>query len=60
MRSQLTQNQQRAAKHIIRNAGVNLYANDALRISDLSATTLKSTLQALLKKDICDRATDSI
>jgi len=56
--SQLTQNQKRAAKHIIRNAGANLYTNDALRISDLSATTLKSTLESLLKKDVCDRAED--
>jgi len=54
--SQLTQNQKKAAKHIIRNAGASLYANDALRISDLSATTLKSTLESLLKKDVCDRA----
>ncbi len=53
--SQLTQNQKRAAKHVIRNAGDALYANNALRTSDLSATTLKSALESLLKKDVCDR-----
>jgi len=55
---QLTPNQKRAAKHMIRNGGVNLYANQALRSSDLSATTLKSALESLLKKDVCDRIED--
>jgi len=56
--SELTPNQKKAAKHLIRNAGVTLYANDALRISDISATTLKSALTSLLKKDVCDREQD--
>ena len=53
--TQLTPNQKRAAKHVIRNDGLGLYANDTLRISDISATTLKSALEALLKKDVFDR-----
>jgi len=56
--SQLTPNQKNAAKHLIRNDGINLYTNNALRQSDISATTLKSALEALLKKDVCDRNQD--
>lgn len=54
----LTPNQKNSLKHIIHNNGLNLYSNENLRESNISATTLKSTLEALIKKDICDKSND--
>jgi len=54
----LTPNQKLTLKYIVKNDGKNLYANDNLMDSSLSATTLKSTLLALGKKDICDKKND--
>jgi hypothetical protein len=56
--TQLTLNQKKTLKYIIETGGVNLYSNDNLSDSTLSSTTLKSTLEALIKKDICDRKED--
>ncbi len=56
--SSLTPNQKTTLKYIVKNDGVNLYANDNLLDSNLSASTLKSTLESLMKKDICDRDKD--
>jgi AAA+ ATPase superfamily predicted ATPase len=56
--AQLTPNQKKSLKYIIRNDGLNLYVNDSLREADISATTLKSTLESLLKKDVCDKKND--
>ncbi len=54
----LTPNQKRTLKYIAYNDGRNLYSNSALSEANLSATTLKSTLEALMKKDICDKKGD--
>lgn len=56
--SSLTPNQKITLKYIILFDGTNLYANDNLSQTSLSASTLKSTLESLLKKDICDRVGD--
>ncbi len=51
----LTLNQKRTLKYIIKNDGKALYSNDNLTEFGINATTLKSTITALIKKDICDR-----
>lgn len=56
--SSLTPNQKIALKYIVSFDGTNLYSNDNLSQTNLSASTLKSTLESLLKKDICDRIGD--
>ncbi len=56
--TQLTPNQKNSLKYIITCDGKSLYSNDNLNQSGLSATTLKSTLEALIKKDICDKKND--
>ncbi len=56
--SDLTINQRKTLKYIIINDGKNLYANEQLGDAGLTASTLKSTLDGLLKKDICDRKND--
>jgi len=54
----LTPNQKNTLKYILECDGLNLYSNDNIKQSNLTATTLKSTLEALLKKDICDKKND--
>lgn len=56
--SSLTPNQKNTLKYIINFDGINLYSNDNLSQTSLSASTLKSTLESILKKDICDRLDD--
>lgn len=56
--TQLTPNQKNSLKYIIKCDGLSLYSNENLIGSNLTATTLKSTLEALLKKDICDKKDD--
>ena len=56
--SSLTPNQKITLKYIALFNGTNLYSNDNLDEINLSASTLKSTLESLLKKDICDRIDD--
>lgn len=56
--SSLTPNQKITLKYIVNFDGTNLYSNENLSQTNLSASTLKSTLESLLKKDICDRALD--
>lgn len=56
--STLTPNQKITLKYIALFDGKNLYSNDNLSEINLSASTLKSTLESLLKKDICDRIDD--
>ncbi|MEN4046985.1 ATP-binding protein [Sulfurimonas sp. NWX367] len=56
--SSLTPNQKNTLKYIVHVDGLNLYSNDHLQEFNFSATTLKSTLEALLKKDICDKKDD--
>lgn len=56
--SSLTPNQKITLKYITLFDGINLYSNDNLSEVNLSASTLKSTLESLLKKDICDRIND--
>lgn len=51
----LTPNQKRTLKYIINTAGIQMYNKDNLSDFDMNATTLKSTLSALIKKDICDK-----
>ena len=53
--SSLTPNQKITLKYIVSFDGTNLYSNENLSQTNLSASTLKSTLESLLKKDICDR-----
>jgi len=53
--SSLTPNQKIALKYIVLFDGTNLYSNENLSQTNLNASTLKSTLESLLKKDICDR-----
>ncbi len=53
--TQLTPNQKNSLKYIVKCDGLNLYSNENLKSSNLATTTLKSTLEALLKKDICDK-----
>lgn len=55
MWTQLTPNQKNTLKYIISFDGLNLYANENIKESNLTATTLKSTLEALIKKDICTK-----
>lgn len=54
----LTPNQKNTLKYIILCDGSGLYSNANLIGSNLTATTLKSTLEALMKKDICDKKQD--
>ena len=54
----LTLNQKKTLKYIVKNDGKKLYSNDNLSEFDISATTLKSTTEALIKKDICDKKND--
>lgn len=56
--SSLTPNQKITLKYIALFDGKNLYSNENLREVNLSASTLKSTLESLIKKDICDRVDD--
>ena len=56
--SDLTPNQKKTLKYIIHNDGRNLYANEQLSDFGLNASTLKSTLEGLMKKDICERKAD--
>jgi AAA+ ATPase superfamily predicted ATPase len=56
--SSLTPNQKITLKYITLFDGTNLYSNDNLSEVNLSASTLKSTLESLTKKDICDRVDD--
>lgn len=56
--SSLTPNQKNTLKYISQFDGTNLYSNDNLNQTNLNASTLKSTLASLLKKDICDRVDD--
>lgn len=53
--TQLTPNQKNSLKYILQTDGVDLYSNVNLSNSPFSASTLKSTLEALIKKDICDK-----
>ncbi|MEA1919552.1 MAG: ATP-binding protein, partial [Campylobacterota bacterium] len=59
MYSSLTPNQKITLKFIALFDGKNLYSNDNLSEVNLSASTLKSTLESLIKKDICDRVDDT-
>lgn len=56
--SSLTPNQKITLKYIVEFDGTNLYSNENLAQTNLSASTLKSTLESLIKKDICDRLVD--
>lgn len=56
--SDLTPNQKKTLKYIVRSDGRNLYANDQLGDTGLTASTLKSTLDGLMKKDVCERTDD--
>jgi uncharacterized protein len=56
--SDLTPNQKKTLKYIVRSDGRNLYANDQLGETGLTASTLKSTLDGLMKKDVCERTDD--
>ncbi len=56
--TQLTPNQKNTLKYIIAFDGMNLYTNENMNESNLNASTLKSTLEALIKKDICDKKGD--
>ena len=51
----LTPNQKTALKYIVLKKGKNLYSNDNLIDANLSASTLKSTISLLMKKDIIDK-----
>ena len=53
--SEITLNQKKTLKYIIRNNGENLYSAGNLIESYFTASTLKSTLESLLKKDIIDK-----
>ena len=54
----LTPNQKKAIKYIINNNGYNLYANETMQEASFTASTLKSALEALIKKDVCDKQND--
>lgn len=56
--SSLTPNQKVTLKYITLFDGTNLYSNDNMSEASLSASTLKSTLESLLKKDVIDRVDD--
>lgn len=56
----LTLNQKKAVKYIIQNGGQNLYSNDAMEKGGFAATTLKSAIESLIKKDICDKTKDTV
>lgn len=56
--SSLTPNQKNTLKYIVNFDGTNLYSNHNLSETNLSASTLKSTLESLTKKDICDKVAD--
>ncbi len=51
----LTPNQKTTLKYIVSEDGKNLYANENLSEANLNASTLKSTIEALLNKDIIDK-----
>ena len=51
----LTPNQKKTLKYILQNNGENIYSNNNLSEFNISASTLKSTIEALIKKDIFDR-----
>ncbi len=53
--SDLTPNQKKTLKYIVQSDGRNLYASEQLGETGLTASTLKSTLDGLMKKDVCDR-----
>jgi hypothetical protein len=54
----LTPNQKKTVKYILQYDGKSLYSIENLQQAGLAATTLKSTLEALVKKDVCDRRRD--
>lgn len=54
----LTPNQKNTLKYIVNFDGTSLYSNENLAQTSLSASTLKSALESLIKKDICDRIDD--
>ena len=56
--SSLTPNQKKTVKYILQHDGKSLYSIENLQEAGLAATTLKSTLDALVKKDVCDRTRD--
>lgn len=56
--SSLTPNQKKTVKYILQHDGKSLYSIENLQEAGLAATTLKSTLDALVKKDVCDRSRD--
>jgi len=51
----LTPNQKNTLKYIVHKSGENLYSNENLSDLALSASTLKSALESLIKKDIIDK-----
>jgi len=51
----LTPNQKSTLKYIVQKNGENLYSNENLSDLTLSASTLKSALESLTKKDIIDK-----
>lgn len=54
----LTPNQKSTLKYIVQKNGERLYANENLSDLTLSASTLKSTLESLIKKDVIDKKND--
>ncbi len=58
--SDLTPNQKKTLKYIVYSGGENIYNADSLNEFSLTASTVKSTVDALIKKDICDRKSDRV
>lgn len=54
----LTPNQKSTLKYIVQKNGESLYANENLSDLTLSASTLKSALESLIKKDVIDKKND--
>ncbi len=54
----LTPNQKSTLKYIVQKNGESLYSNENLSDLKLSASTLKSVLESLIKKDIIDKKND--
>ena len=53
--SDLTPKQRRTLKYLVRSGGYAVYSGDNLSAYDFNASTLKSTLELLQKKDLIDR-----
>ena len=53
--SSLTPNQKLTLKYIIDNDGLNIYTKENLENYDIASSTLKSTVEALIKKDVFDK-----